>query len=117
MFQAFDKLTEREQQEIRNKIKGNTNKMVDPKKYKSFVDTVAFIKMFMKTHAVGKYEFDVDLKEGLIKIKFKEINFKWEQELKSMCKNIKAIILGLDEDGIITFNIEVDVTVKLGGRK
>lgn len=117
MLQAFNKLPEEEQQEIRNKISGNTNRIIDPELYKGFVETASYIKMFMDSHSVGKYEFDADVKNGVVKVKFKEINFKWAEELKSLGNNINVVTLGLDSKGMINLNIEVDAMVELGGKK
>ena len=108
----YNSLSESDKKLMIDILEGNTNRMVDPGKYKEFVKSVAEIKKFFKEKS-ARSKIDIDLKDGSIEIVFDRLEFDSLEHIKDAMSKAKCMQMYSRRDGRILVIIEYDVIVRL----
>lgn len=108
----YNKLSDEDKSRINNWLNGDTNKIVDPKKIKGFINNVVSIKDYLAVHS-SNYSVDINQKKGILTILFSEISFNDIKAIKSIIGDARHLTIGAKEilgTGVVEVVIEYDIT-------
>ena len=108
----FNKLSDDERQRINRWLDGDTNRMINPKKFKDFISSIILLKDFFHQHT-SKYEMDINQKKGIVTILSNKVDFYGSSEVKEALSKAKNITIEVGKNSMTEFVIEYDIMSEL----
>lgn len=114
LYDYYNKLSKEEQDRLIAQLEGNTDRIINPEKFKMFSEKLNKVKEFMEKNSVKWYTLDVDIQHGIIKIQFKDIMFDNVEELKGVFDGASFVEFYLNDNDVAEISVQCDIMTEIG---